>query len=100
MVIAEIGALSICSFVPLLGKVREGHSCPFLSDSVIEVSGVSVKLAFDARCLFMFLSVASQREQVIGSLFRGALGTTRTIAPHGNNWPSKSVWDGEVGRGE
>lgn len=63
MVIAEMGALSVLSFVPLLGKVSEGHSCPFSSDRVMEVSGAHGKLALDARCLFMFLSEVPQGEQ-------------------------------------
>lgn len=100
MVIAEMGALSVLSFVPLLGKVSEGYSCPFLSDSVMEVSGAHGKLALDARCLFMFLSEVPQGEQGMGSLFRRALGLSRTIAPCGNNWPSEIVWDAEMGRGE
>lgn len=56
MVIAEMGALSVLSCVPLLGKVSEGHFCPFLSDSVMEVSGAHGKSTLHARYLFMFIS--------------------------------------------
>lgn len=77
MMIAKVGALSVCPFVVSLDKVGSGHSCPFLSDSVMEVSRAHVTLALDARCLFVLLSESANGEKVIGSSSRRALGRTR-----------------------
>lgn len=60
MVIAKMGALSFCSFVFLLNDVTKEHSCPSLSDSVMEVSGTDVKLALD---VFVCSSQSLQRER-------------------------------------
>lgn len=54
-----------CSLV-LLNKVSKEHSYPFLTDSIIEVSGADVKLALDARRLCVFLSEAPPRKVVMG----------------------------------
>lgn len=80
MVIAKMGALSVYSFVLVLNEVSKEHSCPSLSDSIMEVSGADVKLALDARCLFVLLSESPKREKVIGSPFRLAPGRTRTTS--------------------
>lgn len=42
------------------------HSCPFLSDNLMEVSGAAVELALDAKGLFVFLSEVPRVEQVLG----------------------------------
>lgn len=79
MVIAKMGALSVCPFV-LLNEVSKEHSCPSLSDRVMEVSGADGKWALDARCLCVLLSESPKREKVKGSLFRLAPGRTRTTS--------------------
>lgn len=78
--IAKMGALSVCSFVPFLSKVSKEHSCPFLTDNLMEVSGAAVELALDAKSLFVFLSEVPQVEQVLGTSFELALGRTRATS--------------------
>lgn len=70
--------------VPLLSKVSKEHSCPFASDSVMEEPGGSCEIGFGCHMSLMFLSEAPQGGQVMGTLFRLAIGTART--------PS-SVWE-------
>lgn len=56
----------VCCFLLLLNKVSKKHSYPFLTESVLEVSGADANLALDAICLCVLLSEALLGEPVMG----------------------------------
>lgn len=57
------GILPVCSFVLFLDKVSGEHSCPFLTDSVMEVWR---EIGFGCQLSFVLLSEASQGKLLTG----------------------------------
>lgn len=58
------GGPCLLFFLPL-NNVSKKYSYPFLTDSVLEVSGADANLDLDARCLCVLLSEALLGELVV-----------------------------------